>query len=722
MKKSSCLLFSFLLSLAINADSAGRLKAVFIDTPPKMDGYVLQGEWANAAVVDAFQQREPDTGAPISEKTVVYICYDKDHIYFGFQCFDNPKKITAKEMARDAVLKDEDKIVIILDTFLDKRNAFWFEVNPRGSKGDALLSQNGAIMSKDWDGIWQAKSSIHENGWHTEVAIPYKTINFDPSGSAWGLKLIRAIQHKNEIAYWPGANLNSYKYQVSDAGRLVGLLGMSKGAGIDVRPYALAGIHQKKSENIKYPTDAGFDVFYSVTPSIKSVFTYNTDFAQTEADDRQINLTRFRLFFPEKRDFFLDGNNYFQFGKEGGPRSPRATQLIPFFSRRIGLDKDGAPIPITGGVKVTGQHGAWNLGFLDVIDERKTGRKNFAVLRVSRNFGAQSAIGILGTSGNAIADKENSVLGLDLKLATSTFQKDKNLAFVLYGLKSNTRGLAGDDFSFGTEIDYPNDFLSFKMGFTQIENNFTAGLGFVPRKNIRNTYIETGLGPRPRKWGILQLQFETELDYITDLTNRLLTREIELTPLGIRFRSQDEVTFSVSRQYEYLDRIFKLFRTHAIPAGIYEFQRYDFRFSSAKRRPFWATLSFEGGDFYSGSRQQTRIECGYKVGVPLFVGLAAEHNDISLPDNNFSTDIFRLNLDVLFNPQATLLTFIQYDNETNTVGWQSRFRWILKPGNEILLVWNSNWLHPLQRDFSHLRHYELAESTAKIKLNYNFRF
>lgn len=577
-------------------------------------------------------------------------------------------------------------------------------------------------MNKDWDGIWIGRSSIQNHGWETEIAIPFKSLNFHPNQERWGLKLLREIQHRSEIAYWPVANIDTYKFQVSDAGVLIGLQGITQGLGIDIRPYALAGIDQQKGKDLKYPTDLGLDVFYQITPGLKSVVTLNTDFAQTEVDDRQVNLTRFRLFFKEKRDFFLDGANYFHFSREGDRSSPKSTQLIPFFFRRIGLSENGNPIPIIGGVKVTGQTGKWNLGLLDVVDDRKHGRENFTVLRLTRNFGSQSTIGIIGTSGNAISDEKNNVIGADVSLATSTFRGDKNLEFLLFGLKSTSQNLVGNDCAFGSEISYPNDFFSIRLGYSQIENNFFAGVGFVPRKNIRNTYFEIGLGPRPKKWGILQFEFESEFDYITDLNNRLLTREIEFTPVGIRFLSGEEASFKLSQQFEVIDKDFNIFGDFIIPYGTYNFWRYAFSLSSAQRRNLFAEMNYKWGNFWNGNRKQTELELGYKVCVPLFLGLEYEHNDVDLPVGNFYADVFRFTGDILFSPRMTLNSFIQYDNDSQKIGWQSRFRWIIKPGNEIIFVWNSIWRDPLAHIHPSIENFALAESTTRLKINYNYRF
>ncbi len=713
------LTFALLLPVSCCTLFAAQIPAVYVEQPPKIDGVVDDETWEKAAMVSGFLQREPLTGQPVSEKTIAYICHDKNNLYVAFECYGDPAKLAAKEIGRDATLRNEDKVVIMLDTFLDRRNSYWFEINARGSKGDALFSQNGAAMNKDWDGIWRGRSSIREDGWTTEVAIPFKSLNFHPTQTTWGIKFARGIPQKSETAYWPVGNVNGAKYQIADAGVLVGLKGISQGIGLDIRPYALGGTDQERNEDVVWNGDAGLDVFYQISPGLKSVLTVNTDFAQTEVDDRRVNLTRFRLYFPEKRDFFLDGSNYFLFANEGEQHRPKT---VTFWSRRIGLDKNGTPIPIIAGARLTGQAGPWNIGVLNVVDEREDGARNFAVARISRNIGEQSAVGFIGTHGNAESSRQNTVTGADIKLATSKLRGNKNLIYYLYGLKSNTEGLSGRDMVFGSELSYPNDFLNFTVGYMQVDSNYVAGVGFVPRKNIRNSYANIQLGPRPKKWGILQLTVGTEFDYITDFTNRLLTREIEYTPLGVRFLSGEEVSFEMSQKYERLDREFGIYGDFRIPADSYEFTRQAIRLSSAERRRLWGRFEYEWGEFWTGTACEYEIKAGYKIGVPVALTAEYELNDVKLPQGDFTVDVYRINFDLLFSPRLTLMSFIQYDDESRRIGWQSRLRWILEPGNEILFAWNSLWNDPLDRMDPHLADFTLAQSTARIKVHYNYRF
>ena len=706
------------------AYAADEVKAVFTQNPPKIDGRVMEDEWRGAAIITNLVQRVPDTGQPASEPTIIYILYDRHFIYIGMKCTDDPGKITANELARDVSLAFDDRVQIIFDTFLDKRNGYWFQIGPKGSIGDALVSENGAGFNKQWDGLWDGKAKITDTGWDAELAIPFKTLSFRPGLTTWGMKIIRHIKRRSESSYWPVANLDSYKFQISDAGKLTGLEGITKGIGLDLRPYAITGFDNPPSENNNYIRNEnplfniGGDVFYRVTPGIKAALTINTDFAQTEVDSRQINLTRFSLRYPEKRDFFLDGAQYFDFGISGERRNRYGKRNIPYFSRNIGLSEDRTPIPITWGVKVTGQAGRWTMGLQNITDKPDDTR-NFTVARMTRTFGSQSYVGMIFTDGNAYSSTSNQLAGMDLRLATAKFKGNKRLVFTAFGMKSFTDSLKGKDYSWGAEVNYPNDFLDIRLGHQEIGENYLAGIGFVPRLGIRETYGSFELGPRPNKYGILQINFGAEGDFITDYNNRLLTRNIPVKLLETKFLSGDRFEFEALSKYEYLDEDFEIFPKDSITieSGAYNFWRYTFQVGTARRRKLWVNPAYVWGSFFDGYRHDFLLEFGYKINTPIFVGLEYELNKVFLKDGSFTTQVYRVNANIFFNPDISLTNFIQYDNVSERIGWQSRFRWILKPGNEILLVWNSA-IYELP-DHNRMR---IQESTSRIKLNYNFRF
>jgi hypothetical protein len=715
--------FLFLFILIYKVTGQETIDAVQFPTPPIIDGIINEEVWMTATAVTSFIQREPQNGQAFTEETEVYFGRDEHNLYIAFRCYGNPDNITAKELARDVSLGNDDRVQIILDTYLDKRNAYWFQVGPRGSIGDAIVSENGAAFNKAWDGLWTGKARIHSEGWDAEMAIPFKTLGFAKGSDQWGVKLIRYYMKNQETGYWPVANLNAHKFQVSDAGILEGMKGISQGLGLDIVPYGLTGTDYKQEEGqIKPVANAGLEVYYNITSNLKAALTLNTDFAQTEVDAQEINLTRFRLFYPEKRDFFLDGANYFNFGISGAGSSSYSTRLIPFFSRRIGLDSTGNPIPVLYGGKMTGQSGQWNLGAMYMKDRRDDWKNsNFVVTRISRNFGDQSQVGMISTYGNSISDIPNYLLGLDLRLGTSTFRGDKNMAFTLYGLKSFTQYKEqeirdqGRELAFGAEFVYPNDLLYLRMGHMQIQENFVAGIGFVPRPGVRETYGEFLLGPRPERWGILQVQTGMGIDHIAGFDNSLLTREWKITPLNIRFLSGDQIGWKMTSSFEWLDEAFTIYEGHTIPEGAYNFFWQTVSFHSAQRRKLWGTLDYRFGGFFNGFRNELKLKAGYKVLIPLFVGGELIRNSVELSDNGFIAYIYRVNMNILFTPDITLYNFVQYDSQSERMGWQSRFQWILKPGREIFLVWNSIISDPYER-------FQMEETTARLKVKFTIRF
>ncbi len=708
----TCLAFASIVQLFAQPE----IKAVFTEKPPDIDGSVTDEVWQKAPVINELYQREPNPGQPVSEKTEFYFLYDHENIYIGIRCFDDPAGITAKELARDVSLGDDDRVQIILDTYLDGRSGYWFQIGPRGSIGDALVNENGKDFNKSWDGLWDGKAKITDTGWDGELIIPFKTLGFKKGNSTWGLKLIRYIKRKSEASYWPETSLNANKFQISDAGRITGITDITQGIGLDIIPYVTSGVSKKADTDPKAVLNGGLDAFYHITPSLKAAITVNTDFAQTEVDEKQINLTRFNLFFPEKRDFFLDGANYFTFGINGDTENPQSTAMIPFFSRRIGLDTQGNPVTIKYGGKFTGKVGNWNLGFLHIKDDNEWDNPGYTVGRVSRNFGKQSSLGFIGTNGNAFSDMNNSLAGFDLRLASSLLAGNKNITYNLYGVKTFTKELTGNDVSFGTEINYPNDLLNFRVGYLQIGEDFTPGLGFIPRKNIRDFYGGIGLGPRPKNSPVMQVKTGVKYVFISDLKNGgLQTSLVDFNVSDIIFLSGDIISLSSQYQYEDLINDFAIYGSFVIPAGEYNFWRHSLMLTSAKRRNFWAATKAGLGSFYSGKRTDWLIQAGYKVIVPIYIGMESDRRWVDLPDGSFITQIFRLNLNFLFSPNISWYNFAQYENQTETIGWQSRFQWIIKPGKEIFLVFNSPLIDPLER-------FKPEVYEARVKVKYTIRF
>ena len=716
MRRSLIFLSALVLSAFNTLYSQPEIKAKYTESAPLIDGYINDDVWKQAPVIDELYQREPNTGEAASKKSEFYFLYDQHNIYVGVRCYDDPESISSKELSRDGDLGEEDRIQVIFDTYMDGRSGYWFQIGPRGSIGDALVNENGKEFNKSWDGLWDGKAKITEYGWEGELIIPFKTMGFKKNNDTWGLKIIRYRKRISEISTWPLTSLNANRFQISDAGRITGITNITQGIGLDIVPYLTGGFSKKEDGESKPVIDGGGDIFYNITPALKAAVTFNTDFAQTEVDARQINLTRFNLFFPEKRDFFLDGSNYFTFGINGDSENPQNTASIPFFSRRIGLDAGGNPVQIKYGGKFTGKTDGWNIGMLHVKDNNEWKNPGYTVARISRDIGKQSSIGLIGTNGNALSEGNNSLAGIDMRLASSEIAGNKNLTYNLYGTKSFTDSLNGRDFSFGTDLNFPNDFLNFRVGYLQIGENYSAGLGFVPRKGIRDFYGGIGLGPRPKNSPVMQVKTGIRYSFITNLhLGGLETAQIDLNYSDIIFLSGDRISFSSQYVYESLKEDFNIFGSHTIVTDDYNFWRHSIQVTSAKRRLFWLSTKAATGGFYSGDRTDLLIQAGYKVAVPLYIGAESDRKWVNLPDGSFVAQIYRFNLNFMFSPNLTWYNFVQYENQSETIGLQSRFQWIIKPGKELFLTFNSPLIDPVER-------FQPASYEARAKVKYTIRF
>jgi len=451
---------------------------------PVIDGRLDDEVWEQAVPIGPMQQVEPIEGAQPSERTEVRILHDDDFLYFGVRCFDsNPSGIIGTQPQRDANLDSDDRVEILLDTFNDQRNAYFFQMSPVGSRGDALITDNGRVFNKPWDGIWMGKSTVDALGWTMEIALPFKTLAFDPDADVWGLNVQRFIRRRNEVVRWAGASQDYGVFVMSQAGDLTGLEGMTQGLGLDVSPYAKAAWRKTRSvteDRQVSSVHGGVDAFYRVTPNLSALLTVNTDFAETEVDTRQINLTRFPLFFPERRDFFLQDSGQFEFADNG-------RSLIPFFSRRIGL-VDGAVVPIDFGAKMTGRVGDWNIGALDVATGERSslGNENLFVARLSRNVGEESTVGGIVTHGDPSGATDNSVVGFDANFRGESIFGDGRLNASGWALHSTTSGISSNaESAYGVSVRAPNQRWNWSASAKEIEDDFNAALGFVPRTGIQ---------------------------------------------------------------------------------------------------------------------------------------------------------------------------------------------------------------------------------------------
>jgi len=674
-----------------------------------LDGRLDEPAWKDAKPIGPLIQREPKEGAPASEATEVRVLFTPDMLYFGITCHDRtPKAIVSTQLTRDADLDVDDSVFIVIDPFFDQRNGFFFGVNAAGARVDGQVSNNSEDPNRDWDGIWDARTRITADGWVAEIAVPFKTLRFKPGATTWGLNVERRIKRHNETDRWAAPRLNVWFTNLAEAGHLEGLSGIRQGRGLDIKPYVLGGMVNEDGK-----VQAGADLFKNLTPNLNASLTVNTDFAETEVDERQINLTRFPLFFPEKRAFFLEGSGVFDLAGTGGYHR----DLIPFFTRRIGL-LEGEEVPITAGAKVIGRASNYNIGFLDVqtrdTKDNPLAGQNLLAARVSRNVFEQSWIGGMVTRGNPAGTGGNYLVGADARLATSSFGGDKNLSLDMFLLRTDDDE-RGADYAFGAWLDYPNDLWDVSISAKQIGENFHPALGFVPRAGVRKANGRASFQPRPNNSFIRQLFFEARAAWVGDLNNRVQNWEMEVVPLNVEMNSGEEFQVNISPEFEHLPESFEISDGVVVPGGSYRWTRYNVEAQTASKR--WWVIGFDGGwgGFYDGTRRDLEVSLTLKPSTHVAVEFSTEHNDVSLPAGDFSTTVVTGKFDYNFSPNVSWANLVQYDSESRELGLQSRFRWILRPGNDLFIVYNRGWYRDVRSQY--LPTFE----RGSIKFQYTFR-
>jgi hypothetical protein len=686
----------------------------------QLDGRLDESVWKRAVPAADFIQIDPDNGAPATEPTEVRIVFGTDSIYLGVTCYDSePTRWLGYETRRDQFLSSDDRFMWTIDTFLDTRSGYFFEMNPSGLMADSVFGTNGD--NRAWDGIWNARVRRSEVGWTIEIEIPFRTVNFDPDNDTWGMNFQRTVRRKNEDSIWMGWARNQGLRRMANAGHVTGITDVTQGLGLDLKPYGLASLDSAPSRNdgrLDRSASGGLDVLYNPTPGLRANLTINTDFAQTEVDQRQVDLSRFSLFFPEKRDFFLDGATFFDFASPQGD-----LQVNPFFSRRIGLGVNAEPQPINVGTKITGQAGRQDIGILHVQTGEDDGRlgEDFTVARVKRRMLRQSYLGAMITRRDARDDDAGAsyTAGIDGRFITSGFLGSQNLEATGWMLVDSRPGTSTENRAFGASLNYPNDRWNASVEAREVQANFNPAMGFVTRRDYRRYQPQVFYGHRPRANRTLRrLVTGANLDVQTDLSNRLLARTVTVQLLEVQLHSQDNVALGFNNTEEHLEEPFPIRRDITLPLGAdYNYSRVWVRGQTANRRVLALNGRYEAGDYYSGTRRQTVIGLNVRLRPGYIVYTNAEWNDVRLAEGRFSTNLYRIIAETQFTPFVALVNNVQFDTQSRVMGWQSRFRWIMKPGNDLYVVYTHNWLEDALTDRFHT-----LDRRAASKLLYTHRF
>ena len=688
-----------------------------------LDGRLDEVLWRRAQAADGFLQQEPVEGRPPTERTEVRVVYDADNLYIGALLHDSePDGILGYQRQRDQELDSDDRFMVVLDTFLDGRTAYYFETNPAGLMGDGLVRNTGyARVNKAWDGVWEARAARGAHGWSAEIRIPFRTLNFDESSDVWGINFQRTVRRKNEELVWSGHRRNQGLLRPIHAGRLTGLRDLTQGLGLEVVPYGAATWRSGAGIPTAIPLDAGVDMNYSVTSNLRAAVTVNTDFAEAEVDRRRVNLTRFPLFYPEQRDFFLENASIFEFAP--------LNAVNPYFSRRIGLD-EGQVIPIEYGTRLAGQAGANELGFLQIRTGPVNGRpaEDFTVARVKRNFLAQSSIGVLytrraagaGEHGPAAADRHT--VGADLDLFTSEFLGDKNFQFQAFYVvhtdpeRGGIAGGAADRASRGFRINYPNDVWEAHLSFREFGERWDPAVGFVQRRGFRRSNPVVTFAPRP-DWfdSVRHLEFRFYYEHLTDLDNRLLTQQTGLTLLGVVWESGDRFDLRRNFNFELLEAPFEIHPGVLLPIGAYAFDDWQLNAETASHRRLSGSVSVAVGELWSGDRAALQLGLTVRPYAGVTATAEWEHEDVDLREGRFRTNLVRMLGSWHASPWIAFDGNLQYDTVTAVAGLYTRLRWILRPGSDFYFVYTENWRSMRDR-------FHTLSRGATTKINYTHRF
>jgi hypothetical protein len=732
----------------INRDASGgaTVRAVRLDEPLRLDGVLDEPIYARVEPFGDFIQQSPDEGAPASEGTDNWILFDDESIYVGARVYESVPESAwvANEMQRDSFrLINNDGYIVVFDTFYDRRNGFTFRVNPIGGFQDQQITDEGN-PNPDWNPVWDVRTGRFDGGWTVEMEIPFQSLRFRPGpNQVWGIQLGRDIRSNYEEAYLTAVPISAGpgQFRLSVAGTLVGLEVPADSRTFEIKPYAIGSLNTDRTVEPPISNDgdgsAGVDVKYGLTENLTADFTYNTDFAQVEVDEQQINLTRFSLFFPEKREFFLEGQGIFDFGRVAGfggfGGSARAILNAPpgvfppgdaptlFFSRRIGLD-EGRTVPIVGGGRLTGKVGDFSVGAINIqTDDARTSDilpTNFSVLRVKRDILRRSRIGAIFTnrSVSTRGDGANQAYGLD-----GSFSFYDNVNLYGYYARTNTPDLEGKNESYQAAFSYEGDLYGLLVDHLQVGKNFNPEIGFMRREDFRRSYVYAQFSPRPEGIeAVRQFTWGGSVDYIENGAGQLETRILS-GRFQTNFENSDSLSADIQQDYEFLPRPFEIIDGVTIPVGGYEFTDFQVSYSMGPHRRVAGGLSFQHGEFFAGDITAVGYSRGLiEVSRQFAVEPSVSWNRITLPQGDFTARVATTRLTYTFTPRMFASALLQYNSTNHVLSTNVRLRWEYQPGSELFVVYND------QRDtFMNLRNrgFPMLENRAfVVKFTRQFRF
>ena len=708
------------------------VRIVRTDTPPVVDGKLGDPAWSQAAVIDDFVQVGPDEGAKPTEKTEIYLLYDDNALYIGARMYDRePSRISASILKQHTGLRNDDRLAVIVDPFDTHRGAYRFELNPNGVRVDSLYKRTGGFDT-NWATIWQGEAHIDGKGWTAEMAIPFKSLSFDPRNGIWAMNFGRAIRRKGEEVAWVERNRG---YDQSVVGRVTGFSKLDQGLGLDIVP-SLSAVQTKRFSppGTDLNLEPSLDAFYKVTPSLNAALTINTDFSATAVDNRQVNLTRFDLFFPERRAFFLQDSDLFQFGNiaAASPTGRHNTAIddptrangLPFFSRRLGLGNDGTPVGLKYGGKLSGHIGRWTVGSLTVRQDAYGGVKasNAFVGRVAADVLGESSVGLIITDGDPNSNLSNTLYGADFRYLNSRLPGGRRISGQAWMERSDTQGLTGNDAAYGIGFSMPNgDGWRGGAAMKVLEQNFNPALGYISRVGIRQHTAQIGYTRFTNGHYIHELFGGLDYLRIDLVTGEPQTEKYSFTPLELQSRGRDVFTLRYIVDTENVLMPFQIYsdptREVDVPAGRHEFRRYGFDIETGGQRRVSMNFRYRAGTFYDGTRLHLRAGANWNPSEHFYLQASYDWNDIALTQGRFISRLVTATAGLVFSSRLAWVTLIQYDNVSENLGIDTRLHWIPREGREGFIVLD----HNLQ-DYDKNGRFASLSSALTLKFNYTLRF
>ena len=693
------------------AQEPPRIRAGAMAAGLHIDGVLDEPMWSAAEPIDQFTQTDPDEGQPATARTQVRVIASATAIAIGVVCDDDPNGIVSFSVRRDAGLNNEDHVRMVLGPFLDGRSGYVFTINPTGARYDGLIEPGGDDNS-EWDGIWDAATKRTDSGWTAELLIPIHTLSFNPDLREWHFNVQRRIQRRLETDRWAFPARQYQLTQTSRAGILSELPAFDLGVGLTVRPAVTTGGGVPATgADVEGKFHPSLDVTKRLGANVLASLTVNTDFAETEVDTRRTNLTRFPLFFEEKRTFFLEGSDIFSFGLG------LEEDVIPFHSRRIGLVA-GREVPIIAGGKINGRVGNTNVGGTVVGTNDLRGvvpdETLMAVGRVKQNILEESWVGAIATVGDPLARGGSWLGGVDFTYSTSSFRGDKNFLAGVWGLATGRHDLQGDTAAYGFQVSYPNDKWEVELTHKRIGRDFDPSLGFVPRRAVH--LINASLNNRTRisSGPFQQLTHEFEPSLATDLSGKWESYRVFFAPVNWRFRSGDRFEFNANPEGERLIEPFEVADDVEIPAGSYHWRRYRLEVSTAQKRRLYTQLTYWFGGFYGGDLQQIEWTGAWNPMPLVTVEFTGEHNVGHLPSGDFTQTLVGNRLRINISPDLSIASYVQYDTDSDSIGVNTRLRWTFTPVADLFIVYNHNVRSLLER-------WQLESNQLLVKLQYSWR-